>query len=118
MNPFVEVLAILALLSAFMGTAAISLLLIVLSVVQWGTAAAPFLLSGAVFYFGGTFLVTVIGNVPLNNRLGAVSGSDASALPVWEQYLDRWTRLNTLRTIGALVAALMFALGLTGGPNV
>jgi uncharacterized membrane protein len=105
-------------LGTFMGTAVISFLLIVLSVVQWGTASAPFFLLGAVSYLVGTFLVTVIGNVPLNNRLQAVSGSDASAFPVWEHYLDRWTLLNTLRTLGAVAAALMFTLGLTGGAHV
>lgn len=101
-------------LGIFMGTAAISFLLIVLSLIQWGTVSSPFLLSGAVLYFIGTFLVTMMGNVPLNNRLAAVSAPDASAVSVWEHYLERWTLFNTLRTVSAIVAALIFTLGLIG----
>lgn len=99
-------------LGAFMGTAAISLLVAALAIKAWGTPPAPFFLAGAVLYFFGTFLVTGFGNVPLNEQLASVSSADASALQVWEHYLDRWTMLNTVRTIAATAAALTFALGL------
>lgn len=105
-------------LGTFMGTAAISLSLIVLSLLQWGTEASPFFLTGAVFYLIGTFIVTMAGNVPLNNRLAAASPSDESAVPLWEHYLERWTQFNTLRSIAAIAAALAFALGLIGESNV
>ena len=105
-------------LGTFMGTAAISLLLIVLLVVQQGAEASPFLLSGAILYLGGTFLLTIAGNVPLNNRLAAASAPDENAAPLWEHYLERWTRFNTFRTIAAIAAALTFTLGLIGDTNV
>lgn len=105
-------------LGIFMGTALISLLLLVLSLLQWGAATSPFFLTGAVLYLAGTFLVTAIGNVPLNNRLAAVAAPDTSAAPVWEHYLERWTRFNTLRTVAASAAALMFILGLIGDTHV
>ena len=35
---------------------------------------------GALFYLVGTFLVTALGNVPLNDQLAAVSATDPAAL--------------------------------------
>lgn len=105
-------------LGTFFGTAAISLLFIVLSLLQWGTASAGWFLSGGILYFIGTFLVTIGGNVPLNDRLAAVSAPDASSVSVWEHYLDRWTFFNSLRTAAAIAAALSFTLGLIGGSHV
>jgi uncharacterized membrane protein len=91
--------------------------LIVLSLGQWGTEATPLFLTGAVLYFVGTFVVTIAGNVPLNNRLAAAV-PDENAVLLWEHYLERWTQLNTLRTIAAIASSLTFTLGLIGGANV
>jgi uncharacterized membrane protein len=60
----------------------------------------------------GTFLVTALGNVPLNDRLAAVSATDPGARDVWERYLGRWTMWNHVRTAAAMVAALLYSLGL------
>ncbi|MFW6773492.1 anthrone oxygenase family protein [Nocardioides sp. CPCC 205120] len=46
----------------------------------------------------GSVAVTVVGNVPLNQRL-ASEGAEA-----WPHYAEVWTRLNTLRTLLALGA--------------
>ena len=98
-------------LGTFMGTAALSVVIAVVAIMWWGTPWAPWLLAGAVAYFVGTFLVTGLGNVPLNDQLAAVSAKDSAAVPVWQHYLARWTLLNTIRTIAAVVAALAFTLG-------
>jgi uncharacterized membrane protein len=102
-------------LGAFMGTAFLSLLVAAVAIKGWGTPAAPFVLAGAVLYLVGTFLVTGLGNVPMNERLAAVSSTDSEAVPVWDHYLDRWTLLNTIRTVAAGAASLMFTLGLMQG---
>ena len=99
-------------LGAFIGTAVLSLGAGVIAVVGWGRPPAPFLLGGALFYIVGTFLVTGLGNVPLNEQLAAVSATDPSAVAIWDHYLDRWTMLNHVRTLAALAAALMYTLGL------
>lgn len=99
-------------LGVFMGTAALSLLLGILSLADMGTPEAPYGLAGAVAYLGGTFLVTLLGNVPLNNRLAKLSASDPSAEAFWAHYLKRWTRLNTLRTVAAMASALLYLIGL------
>ena len=102
----------LSFLGVFMGTALVSLGAGGLALAGWGRSFAPFFLGGALFYLVGTFLVTVIGNVPLNDQLAAVSATDPAALDVWERYLRRWTMWNHVRTAAAMVAALLYTLGL------
>jgi uncharacterized membrane protein len=104
-----------AFLGTFMGTAVLSLLVAALAIKGWGTPSAPFFLVGALLYLVGTFLVTGLGNVPLNERLAAVSAADSEAVAVWVLYLDRWTSLNTIRTVAATAAALLFTVGLMQG---
>ena len=99
-------------LGAFIGTAVLSLGAAVLAIAGWEHPGAPYFLGGALFYFVGTFLVTGLGNVPLNNQLAAVSSGDPEAAELWERYLSRWTALNHVRTIAAMVAALSYCLGL------
>lgn len=99
-------------LGVFLGTAVLSLSVFGLTLVRWGHPSAMYFLGGAVFYLVGTFLVTIFGNVPLNDQLAAVSSTDYATPDVWDHYLDRWTKWNHVRTVAAMVAALLFTLGL------
>ena len=99
-------------LGAFMGTAALSLGIFGLALFHWSHPSAISFLAGAIFYFVGTFLVTLFCNVPLNDQLAAVSATDPATRDLWEHYLDRWTMWNHARTVAALVAALMYTVGL------
>ena len=99
-------------LGAFFGTAVLSLGAGGVALAGWGRPFAAFFLGGALFYLVGTFLVTMVANVPLNDQLAAVSGTDAAARDVWEHYLGRWTMWNHVRTAAAMVAALLYTLGL------
>ncbi len=99
-------------LGAFLGTTVISVLIVALAVKGWGTPSGTLFLAGALLYIVGTFLITGLGNVPLNDQLATLSASDPEAISVWEHYLDRWTLLNTIRTVAAAAATLMFTFGL------
>ena len=99
-------------LGAFMGTAVLSLVMAGFAFSGWGRPSALFFLGGAIFYFVGTFLVTALGNVPLNNQLAIVSATDPATHDVWAHYLDRWTTWNHVRTAAAMAAALLYLLGL------
>jgi len=99
-------------LGAFIGTALLSLGVIALSLAGRSHPAAMFFLGGAILYFVGTFLVTVLGNVPLNEQLAAASATDPAAVELWKHYLYRWTIFNHVRTAAAMVGALLYALGL------
>ena len=100
-------------LGVFMGTAVVGLILAIAAVGGWAFAHSPYLLGGAVAYIGGTWIVTILGNVPLNNKLADVNPDDPESTKVWEHYLDRWTKLNTQRTGAALLAAVLFCIGFT-----
>ncbi len=99
-------------LGAFIGTAVLSLGAGALALAGWGRPSASFFLAGAIFYLVGTLGVTGLGNIPLNNQLAAVAATDPAAREVWEHYLGRWTRWNHVRTAAAMIAALLFSLGL------
>ena len=99
-------------LGVFMGTAVLSLGAGGLALAGWGRPSAPFFLGGALFYVVGTFLVTGLGNVPLNDQLAALSTTDPIAQDVWDHYLSRWTAWNHVRTVAAMVAALLYTVGL------
>jgi len=102
-------------LGAFMGTAALSLLLVVVVLLGETSLNRPLLISGALAYFVGTFLVTVAGNVPLNNALEKADPNSPEGQAVWADYLQRWTRLNTLRTVLAFVASAFLLAALIAG---
>ncbi len=99
-------------LGAFMGTAVLSLGVGGLALTGWNHPSVLLFLGGVISYLVGTFLVTMLGNVPLNDQLAAVPATDPAALKVWEHYLNRWTMWNHVRTASAVVAALLFSLGL------
>tara|TARA_R110002096_G_scaffold161007_1_gene327335 strand:+ start:2306 stop:2791 length:486 start_codon:yes stop_codon:yes gene_type:complete len=100
-------------LGVFMGTALICLILAVISIAEWDLARSPYLLGGAVAYIGGTWLVTVLGNVPLNNELAALDRDKPESQKAWADYLERWTRLNSQRAGAAICAATLFFIALT-----
>ena len=99
-------------LGVYIGTAVLSLAAAGLAIASWGHPFVPFFLGGALFYLLGTFVVTALGNIPLNDQLAAVDATDAAAGDVWELYLSRWTQWNHVRTCAATLATLLYLLGL------
>lgn len=99
-------------LGVFFGTALLSLVAGGLALWGWDHSSAPLFLAAALFYLVGTILVTMFGNVPLNNRLAAVSAADPDIRDLWEPYLSRWTIWNHGRAAGAIIGALLYILGL------
>lgn len=99
-------------LGAFMGTALLSLGMVALALVSRSHASSMWFLGGAIAYLAGTFFVTLFGNVPLNDQLAAVSATDTRATQLWEHYVDKWTMWNHVRTFAAMLAAVLYGLGL------
>jgi uncharacterized membrane protein len=99
-------------LGLFMGTAALSFLLAVGAFLRWSEPGAVCLLAGSVLYLAGCFLVTIMGNVPLNDSLAAVNASSDEGQGVWAHYLSAWTWWNTVRTIASLAASAAFIAAL------
>lgn len=94
---------------AFFGTGILGLVLMILS------ASRPegfdlLLASGAGVYVLGSIGVTMVYNVPLNNRLMAVSPTANDLAAQWAAYRGPWTRWNHVRTVACLLATAAFAL--------
>lgn len=98
-------------LSVFLGTAVLSIALVGLALLD-SQPRSLWMLSGGLAYVLGTFSVTVVGNIPLNNELARASATAPDGRAVWVRYLDRWAQWNHLRTAFAVIATLLFALGL------
>ena len=97
-------------LGTFFGTAILSLVLAISALASWPVPGSGYLIAGSLLYFAGTFLVTVIFNVPLNNRLAAVKPDSAEGKAVWTHYLSVWTAWNHVRTVAPLAAMACFIL--------
>ena len=60
---------------------------------------------------GGTRIYawgTIAGNVPLNNRLSGLPPNGVGTADIWRHYLVAWTICKHVRTVSALVAAVLF----------
>lgn len=102
-------------MTALFGTAALCI-----GVVGWaivGTAVGPrlLLILGGLSYIVGCVGVTMVCNVPLNNRLAAVTAGTSEADTVWEHYRVVWTRWNTVRTVAATAGSAMLIVAVAIG---
>ncbi|MGH7491088.1 MAG: DUF1772 domain-containing protein [bacterium] len=100
-------------LGVFLGTGAACAVVMIVSLAQWDKPDAVYLLAGSALYLIGTFLVTIVFNVPLNNSLAAVAPSDPKGASLWIRYLASWTAWNHVRTAAALAAAASFTVALS-----
>ena len=97
--------------AVFFGTAALCLALAALAIFR-GAPGAPWLVVGAALYLAGCILVTMAGNVPLNQALAPLAPDSAAAADLWARYLERWTLWNHVRTAASLAASAAFILAL------
>ena len=71
--------------------------------------AAVFSVCGSVLYLAGPFGITMLFNVPLNNRLAKAAVEEADTL--WPDYQVRWQRWNHIRTCLGIVSIFLLVLG-------
>jgi uncharacterized membrane protein len=86
--------------------AMLSVMLAAFAFAQWQWPSSVPLLAGALLYVLGTFVVTLVCNVPRNNALARDGGK------VWADYLVTWTRWNHVRSAASIAAAVLFTLAL------
>lgn len=96
----------------FLSTAACAAL-VVIALVDLGAPGAMPILAGGTIYVIGMFGVTLVGNVPLNNRLEATPAASPEGVEMWKLYLSRWTLWNHARTVACTLSLVLLALGLS-----
>jgi len=99
-------------LVVFFGTAALSILLAIVTLVRLSEPGALYILAGGLIYLAGSILVTMVFNVPLNTALAAVKPDSAEGESFWRRYLSVWTAWNHARTVACLAACASFILAL------
>jgi uncharacterized membrane protein len=97
-------------MAAFMGTAALCIVVAAGALFGWAGPHPTLALAGAVLYLVGNIVVTMTGNVPLNNALAAIDPASAEGAAVWARYLSSWTTWNHVRTATGLMAAACFTI--------
>lgn len=98
--------------AAFFGTGLLGILLGVLALLGLVPSGGIWLVAGGLFYVVGTFLVTVVFNVPMNEALAKVDPASTQGADLWRKYLSRWGMWNHVRTLASLAALASFAVAL------
>lgn len=95
----------------FMGTTAVCVAIIVLSLMQKPDGYA-WAIAGAAGYIIGPFGITPAKNVPLNNALDRADIDTDEGQALWQHYLRVWVRWNHIRTAIGTAAAVLLAIAL------
>ncbi len=99
----------------FMSLAPISIGIAIFSVITLGWSGAGIIIAAASCYIVGMFMMTGMGNVPLNEKLKSFSANTyGSSKHAWDQYYVKWTRLNTLRSVFGLLSSVGFIVAAFG----
>ncbi len=94
------------------GTGATCLVLMISAALHLQDPGAWYRLIAGGLYVVGVVLLTVGYHVPRNNRLEGLDPSSAEGIAYWATYLEEWVRMNHVRTIAPLVAAVLLTVSL------
>ncbi|WP_338898882.1 anthrone oxygenase family protein [Streptomyces sp. TG1A-60] len=101
-----------AFMLVFAGTAVLCAVLAVVTFVLWPGEGRVELLLGSALYLFGCFGVTIMANVPRNDRLAKLDAGTSEAATYWRGYVSEWTMWNHVRTVASAGAALSYLLAL------
>ena len=85
-----------------LGSAALCLLLSGYAFLRISDSVAAWIIAGGVIYLVGVFLVTIVFNVPMNERLDVMDAYSPETVSYWATYLTSWTYWNHIRTISSI----------------
>ncbi|MBL7992676.1 MAG: DUF1772 domain-containing protein [Candidatus Kapabacteria bacterium] len=94
----------------FLGSALACVANVLYCFIHWSQPGIFFLLAGSATYLIGTFGVTIMFNVPLNDTLAGLDVSNPSSVQVWKDYLAAWVVWNHVRTTAAIAATGLFII--------
>ena len=103
-----------------LGMSAFSPLLIGYAYFYVSGPASAWVMAGGTIYLVGVFLVSLVFNVPMNQRLDAMDHASSDAVSYWKTYVPVWSFWNHIRAISSggsaicyLVACVWLAKGAT-----
>ena len=95
-------------MTVFLGTTVICFILAIAALLKGRSPGANYFLVASLLYLIGSFGVTIVFNVPLNNALAIAQPESSEGANLWASYLTNWTFWNHVRTIASLAAAALF----------
>lgn len=93
-------------MALFIGSALLGIVLGGWALFSISQLDSQLILLACLLYVVGCFGVTMVFNVPLNNQLAVTSPADGNVF--WQSYLQTWTLWNTVRTVAAALASMVF----------
>ena len=94
------------------GTGAACLVLMIYAVLHLQDPGSGYRLIACALYIVGVVLMTIGYHVPRNNVLAGLDPNSAEGIAYWGICLEEWVRMNHVRTIAPLVAAVLFTVSL------
>lgn len=92
-----------------LGMSALSPFLVGYAYFRLAGPATSWIMAGGTIYFAGVFVVSLVFNVPMNNRLEAREYSSTEAATYWTTtYLPRWILWNHIRAIASSASAVCY----------
>jgi uncharacterized membrane protein len=99
-------------LGVFVGTAILAVICVFAGFFPWGELRSFLLLAAGVSYAVGSFCVTMMFNVPRNERLAHMGSESAEAAAYWPAYVREWLFWNHVRTAASVVSVACAAAAL------
>ncbi|MEP5937242.1 MAG: anthrone oxygenase family protein [Erythrobacter sp.] len=90
--------------------AVFSVLFAAYSLAVFDGAALVTLILASLVYVPSVFLMTMLGNVPMNNRLDSDDHTSVEAQNYWMEYGEKWTRLNHFRSLGSALTSGLYII--------
>lgn len=94
------------------GTGVACLVLMVYAGLNLQDPGSQYRLVACALYIAGVVFTTVGYHVPRNNVLAGLDPNTTEGVAYWATYLGEWVRMNHVRTIAPLVAAVLLTLSL------
>jgi uncharacterized membrane protein len=99
-------------MTVLFGTGAAFLALGAYAALNLDQVEAPLQLVASALYLVGVVVLTVAYHVPRNNKLDRLDPNSAAGKAYWATYLREWVRMNHVRTLAPLAAAVLLTVSL------
>lgn len=93
-------------MALLLGMSAASCLLVTYALFGDAGDGRAWVVAGGTVYFVGTFVVTLVFNVPMNKRLDRMDFESTEAATYWRHYVPAWSFWNSVRAIASAVASV------------
>jgi len=97
------------------GTGFACLVLMIYAALHLQAPGSKYQLFAGALYVAGVVLMTVGYHVPRNNTLDTLDPNSSEGIAYWATYLEKWVRMNHVRTIAPLMTAILLTLSLWAG---